>query len=122
MGATDTILPYAVTYGEVILFAAPFMAASYTLNNLLRSEGLALVGMVGLGLGGLLNIAVCPVFMFLIGALPAQLGQPRFAKLFPLQFCLRTIYEAKERFRCTGVLFPKILFFTPQSLKTVCPL
>lgn len=64
MGATDTILPYAVTYGEVILFAAPFMAASYTLNNLLRSEGLALVGMVGLGLGGLLNIAVCPVFIF----------------------------------------------------------
>ena len=64
MGATETILPYAVTYSEVILLAAPFMAASFTLNNLLRSEGLALVGMVGLGVGGLLNIAVCPIFIF----------------------------------------------------------
>lgn len=64
MGATETILPYAVTYSEVILLAAPFMAASFTLNNLLRSEGLALVGMVGLGVGGVLNIAVCPIFIF----------------------------------------------------------
>lgn len=64
MGATETILPYAVTYSEVILLAAPFMAASFTLNNLLRSEGLAVVGMVGLGVGGILNIAICPIFIF----------------------------------------------------------
>ena len=64
MGATQTILPYAVTYSEVILLAAPFMAASFTLNNLLRSEGLAVVGMVGLGIGGLLNIVICPIFIF----------------------------------------------------------
>lgn len=64
MGATSTILPYAVTYAQIILLACPFMAASYTLNNLLRSEGLAVVGMIGLGIGGILNIAVCPVFIF----------------------------------------------------------
>ena len=64
MGATDTILPYAKDYASIILLAAPFMAASYTLNNLLRSEGLAIVGMMGLGLGGVLNIAVCPIFIF----------------------------------------------------------
>lgn len=43
MGATDTILPYAVAYAKPVLFAAPFMAASFTLNNILRSEGLAFV-------------------------------------------------------------------------------
>ena len=48
MGATATILPYASTYAQIILLACPFMAASYTLNNLLRSEGLAIVGMMGL--------------------------------------------------------------------------
>lgn len=42
----------------------PFMAASYTLNNLLRSEGLAIVGMMGLGAGGVLNIGVAPIFIF----------------------------------------------------------
>lgn len=64
MGATETILPYARIYAEIILLASPFMAASYTLNNLLRSEGLAIVGMMGLGAGGVLNIAVAPLFIF----------------------------------------------------------
>lgn len=64
MGATETILPYARIYAEIILLACPFMAASYTLNNLLRSEGLAIVGMMGLGAGGVLNIAVAPLFIF----------------------------------------------------------
>ena len=64
MGATETILPYAQIYAEIILLACPFMAASYTLNNLLRSEGLAIVGMMGLGAGGVLNIAVAPLFIF----------------------------------------------------------
>ena len=64
MGATATILPYASTYAQIILLACPFMAASYTLNNLLRSEGLAIVGMMGLGAGGVLNIGVAPIFIF----------------------------------------------------------
>lgn len=64
MGATDTILPYAVAYAKPVLFAAPFMAASFTLNNILRSEGLAFVGMIGLGIGGILNMAAAPLFLF----------------------------------------------------------
>ncbi len=66
MGATATILPYAEIYAQVILLACPFMAASYTLNNLLRSEGLAIVGMMGLGAGGVLNIGVAPFFIFVL--------------------------------------------------------
>lgn len=64
MGATDTILPYAVEYAKPVLYAAPFMAASFTLNNILRSEGMAFVGMIGLGIGGILNMAVAPLFIF----------------------------------------------------------
>ena len=64
MGATDTILPYAVEYVKPVLYAAPFMAASFTLNNILRSEGMAFVGMIGLGIGGILNMAVAPLFIF----------------------------------------------------------
>ena len=67
IGATDTILPYAWDYAEVILMGAPVMAAAFTLNNLLRSEGLAFVGMLGLGAGGILNIIVTPVFIFGFG-------------------------------------------------------
>ena len=66
MGATPTILPYAQDYARAVLVAAPLMAASFTLNNILRSEGLALFGMVGLACGGILNVAVAPVFIFVL--------------------------------------------------------
>ena len=39
LGATSTILPYARDYARYILFAAPVMAASFLLNNILRAEG-----------------------------------------------------------------------------------
>ena len=64
MGATDTILPYAVAYAKPVLAAAPLMAAAFTLNNILRSEGLAFIGMIGLGIGGILNIGIAPLFIF----------------------------------------------------------
>ncbi|MCR5732466.1 MAG: MATE family efflux transporter [Sphaerochaetaceae bacterium] len=65
LGATETILPYARAYGEYIFYAAPIMCASVVLNNLLRSEGKAMLGMVGITVGGVLNIFLDPVFIFL---------------------------------------------------------
>ncbi|MBQ3790525.1 MAG: MATE family efflux transporter [Lachnospiraceae bacterium] len=64
LGSTDTIAPYAKTYISYILIAAPFTTASFTLNNLLRYEGKAFFGMIGLMVGGILNIAGDPLFMF----------------------------------------------------------
>ena len=56
LGSTDTILPYAKTYAGFILAAAPFMASSCVLNNILRYEGRAAIAMVGLTTGSVLNI------------------------------------------------------------------
>ena len=56
LGSTETILPYARTYGFYILLAAPFMCSSCVLNNVLRFEGQAAFAMVGLASGGLINI------------------------------------------------------------------
>ena len=67
LGATDTILPHAVSYGQYILFAAPVMVLSFTLNNILRAEGKATFSMIGIGLGGLLNMALDPIFIFDFG-------------------------------------------------------
>ncbi len=64
LGSTPTIAPYAKTYITYILFSAPFMCSSFTLNNILRYEGRAALGMIGLMTGGLLNIACDPIFMF----------------------------------------------------------
>ncbi len=56
LGSTDTILPYAKKYATCILLAAPFMCASFVLNNILRYEGKASLSMFALCSGGLLNI------------------------------------------------------------------
>ena len=64
LGSTETIAPYAETYIFFILIAAPFITASFTMNNLLRYEGKAMLGMIGLGVGAMLNIAGDPILMF----------------------------------------------------------
>lgn len=66
LGSTDTIAPYAKSYITFIMIAAPFMTTSYTMNNLLRYEGKALYGMIGMLTGAVLNIALDPVLMFVL--------------------------------------------------------
>ena len=66
LGATDTILPYARGYARYILLGASIMSASFVLNNLLRCQGRAIYSMVGIGLGGVLNIALDPLFIFVL--------------------------------------------------------
>ena len=64
LGATETIVPYAVDYGRYIFLATPMMITSFVLNNLLRSEGKAKYSMIGILFGGLLNIGLDPLFIF----------------------------------------------------------
>lgn len=64
LGATDTILPHARSYARYILFGAPFMCSSFVMNNVLRSEGKAAYSMIGIASGGILNILLDPVFIF----------------------------------------------------------
>ncbi|MDO5448214.1 MAG: MATE family efflux transporter [Clostridia bacterium] len=63
-GSTDTIAPYAKTYLTYILIAAPGMTGCFALNNLLRFEGMALNGMVGMLSGAILNIGGDALFIF----------------------------------------------------------
>ncbi len=64
LGATPTIFPHARDYVFYILLGAPFMVASFVLNNLLRFQGSAFYSMIGIGIGGLINIILDPIFIF----------------------------------------------------------
>ncbi len=64
LGATETNLSYTVAYGKYILWGVPVMCASFVLNNILRSEGKAALSMIGLCIGGVLNIILDPIFIF----------------------------------------------------------
>ena len=64
LGATETAMPYALDYARYIFLAAPFMMGSLSMNNLLRFQGLATYGMVGIISGGVLNMLLDPLLIF----------------------------------------------------------
>ena len=74
LGSTETILPHACASARPTLTAAPLMISSLVRNNILRYEGKASFAMIGLVTGGVLNIALDPLFMFVFGLGTAGAG------------------------------------------------
>ena len=64
LGSTPTILPYTQSYLQITLLGAPFMMASLVLNNMLRYQGNAMYGMIGMVAGAVINIGLDPLFIF----------------------------------------------------------
>lgn len=64
LGSTDTILNDAKTYAIFILISGPAMTVGCVLNNILRYEGKATFAMIGLTFGGLLNMFLDPILIF----------------------------------------------------------
>ena len=64
LGATADCEKYAIDYATYVLFAAPFMASNFVMNQCLRSEGSATLSMIGMGAGGILNCVLDPIFIF----------------------------------------------------------
>ena len=64
LGASATILPYAVAYGRFILLCFPVMAGSLVLSTILRCEGKMKLSMLGIASGGVLNMLLDPLFIF----------------------------------------------------------
>ena len=64
LGATETIAPYAADYLRYLFLGMPFIASSFVLNNLLRYQGSAAYGMIGIMAGAFLNIVLDPIFIF----------------------------------------------------------
>lgn len=60
-------LSYSKQYARWILTAAPFMCMSFVMNNVLRAEGKAVLSMIGLIVGALVNVALDPILIFSAG-------------------------------------------------------
>lgn len=65
-GATDSCVDYSIQYASYILYAAPFMASNFVMNQALRAEGSPLRSMLGMAFGGVLNCALDPIFIFVL--------------------------------------------------------
>lgn len=64
LGSTETILPYACDYLRIILLGAPYMTASFVLNNQLRFQGSAMYSMIGIVAGAVINVGLDPLLIF----------------------------------------------------------
>lgn len=96
LGSTPTILPYAVSYGRWILIAAPAMTTSFVMNNILRFEGMAKLAMIGITVGGLLNIALDPLLIFVFKLDIAGAGIATAASQYISMLILLTMFLLKK--------------------------
>ena len=135
LGSTETILPYAMDYMRIILLGAPYMTASFVLNNQLRFQGSASYGMVGIGVGAVLNVGLDPRFIFVFdmgvsGAALATIISQLVSFSLLLFMCSRggniTIRLRNVQFRwswfiqiCKGGL-PSLCRQSLMSLATIC--
>lgn len=64
LGATESILPYAVTYAGIYIVSCIFNVFNVTMNNIVTSEGAAKTTMCALLMGAVLNIGLDPLFIY----------------------------------------------------------
>lgn len=64
LGATESILPYAVTYTSIYIISSIFNVFNVTMNNIVTSEGCAKTTMFALMAGAILNVILDPVFIY----------------------------------------------------------
>ena len=58
------VLGYSKEYARWILISAPFMCMSFVMNNVLRAEGKAVLSMIGLITGAVVNVVLDPILIF----------------------------------------------------------
>ena len=124
LGATPTCEQYAIDYATYVLCAAPFMATSFVMNQCLRSEGSAVLSMIGMGFGGILNCVLDPIFIFGLdmGVKGASLATAiskvvSFAiLLFPYVTRKSLLHLSIRNFHCTTKIMKEIISVGASSM------
>lgn len=63
-GCTETVEPYALGYGSIVMVGFPFVLISTTLNSIIRADGSPRFAMASLVVGAVFNTVMDPVFIF----------------------------------------------------------
>ncbi|EKO1913116.1 TPA: MATE family efflux transporter [Clostridium botulinum] len=66
LGATESILPYAITYTSIYVISSIFNVFNVTMNNIVASEGAAKTTMCALLTGAILNMILDPIFIYVL--------------------------------------------------------
>ncbi len=65
-GASDASWPYAAAYMRVYMLGTPFTMLATGMNGFINAQGFPRIGMGTILLGAILNLALDPVFIFLL--------------------------------------------------------
>jgi len=64
-GCTETVEPYALRYGSIVMAGFPFVLIATTLNSIIRADGSPKLAMVSLISGAIFNTVMDPIFIFI---------------------------------------------------------
>lgn len=116
MGATETILPYALSYARIYVASSILSIFNVTMNNLATGEGAAKTTMFALLSGALVNMLLDPLFIYTLhlgvagAAIASALSQAVSTAVYA-RFIL--LQRSAFRFR------PRDCRFTPQIMKEI---
>lgn len=80
-GSTESVYPYALSYGKIIALGAPFVIIYSALSSIIRADGSPKYSMIMLVIGAIINIILDPIFIFTLdmgvrgGAIATVIGQ-----------------------------------------------
>lgn len=115
LGSTSTILPYTEKFLGCVLVGAPFMTGSMVLNNQMRFQGNAGYAMYGMLSGGIVNVILVPLFIFVMdmGIFGAGLGT------LIGQICGFTVLFIMSRMGGNLKINPKYFSFSGMYIKEI---
>lgn len=113
LGATKSILPYAMTYAGIYIISCIFNVFNVTMNNIVTSEGAAKTTMLALLTGAILNIALDPLFIYTfdLGVAGAAIATA-ISQIISILVYLYYLFSKKSifRYRLKTVPSPKRFF------------
>ncbi|WP_050637161.1 MATE family efflux transporter [Candidatus Stoquefichus sp. SB1] len=116
-GASQNTLPYAMDYMSIYLIGTIFVQLSVGLNYFINAQGFAKYGMMTLLIGGILNIVLDPIFIFVFkmdvaGAAVATVLSQFVSCIWVMKFLLgpkSTIQIKKEHLKLDLSIMKKVL-------------
>ena len=122
LGATSSSIVFAKQYALwVVVIGGIPTALSMTMSHLLRSEGFASKASFGLGMGGILNIILDPIFMFLILSPGDEVKGAAIATMISniITLCYYMLIYVKIRKKSVLSLDPKKAMLKEEHVRSV---
>ena len=124
-GATEESISYCLAYGRPVVFGFTFVAIAGSFTSIVRADGRAQMGMIGMFIGCAVNMILDPVFIFVFkwgvagAAWATFIGQLLNAVffIFAMTRC-KTVKLEKSNFKLQGRIIGKICAFGLSSFIT----